>query len=181
MKQIEEIRKINNEYSEIDVYAGTEMDILADGTLDYSDDILKELDYVIASIHSNFNQTTEEIMHRLKSAMENPYVRHIAHPTGRLIGRREGYKVDIEALLKLAKETNTILEVNANPQRLDLSSDVIYGKDVMLTVNTDAHHIDHLEFMKYGIATLQKGLINKEQVLNTKTRKEFKQFIEDGK
>ena len=181
MKQIEEIRKINNEYSEIDVYAGTEMDILADGTLDYSDDILKELDYVIASIHSNFNQTTEEIMHRLKSAMENPYVRHIAHPTGRLIGRREGYKVDIEALLKISKETNTILEVNANPQRLDLSSDVIYGKDVMLTVNTDAHHIDHLEFMKYGIATLQKGLINKEQVLNTKTRKEFKQFIEDGK
>ncbi|WP_040928693.1 DNA polymerase/3'-5' exonuclease PolX [Nosocomiicoccus massiliensis] len=181
LKQIEEIRKINEEYDEIDVYAGTEMDILSDGTLDYSDDILKSLDYVIASIHSNFNQTEEEIMHRLKCAMHNPYVRHIAHPTGRLIGRRDGYNVNMEELLQIAKDTRTVLEVNANPNRLDLSSDAIYGKDIMLTVNTDAHHIDHLAFMEYGIATLQKGQVNKKNVINTLSRQAFKQFIEDGK
>src|SRR5699024_11124056 len=98
--QIEEIREINEEYDEIEVDSGTEMDILKDGTLDYSDDMLKELDYVIAAIHSSFQQTEEEIMHRLESACRNPYVRHIAHPTGRLIVRREGYPVDMEHLME---------------------------------------------------------------------------------
>ena len=181
MAQLEEIRAINEEYDEIDVYSGTEMDILKDGTLDYSDDILKELDYVIAAIHSSFQQTEEEIMHRLESACRNPHVRHIAHPTGRLIGRREGYPVDMDRLISLAAETGTALEVNANPMRLDLSAEAIRHKDVMLSVNTDAHHTDHLEFMKYGVATLQKGLIHKDQVINTMTREEFREFINKQK
>lgn len=96
------------------------MDILPDGTLDYDDDCLKELDIVIASIHSNFSQPQSVIMKRLKAALYNYHVDIIAHPTGRLIGRREGYDVDIEMLLELAKETDTILELNANPNRLDL-------------------------------------------------------------
>lgn len=181
MAQLEEIRAINEEYDEIDVYSGTEMDILKDGTLDYSDDILKELDYVIAAIHSSFQQTEEEIMHRLESACRNPYVRHIAHPTGRLIGRREGYPVDMDRLISLAAETGTALEVNANPMRLDLSAEAIRHKDVMLSVNTDAHHTDHLDFMKYGVATLQKGLIRKDQVINTMTREDFREFINKQK
>lgn len=181
MAQLEEIRSINEEYDEIDVYSGTEMDILKDGTLDYSDDILKELDYVIAAIHSSFQQTEEEIMHRLESACRNPYVRHIAHPTGRLIGRRDGYPVNMGKLFELAAETGTALEVNANPMRLDLGADVIRHKDVMFTVNTDAHHTDHLDFMKYGVATLQKGLIRKNQVINTMTRDEFREFINKQK
>ena len=181
LEQLAEIREINSEYDDIDVYSGTEMDILADGTLDYSDEILSQLDYVIAAIHSSFQQSEEEIMHRLKSAMDNPYVRHIAHPTGRIIGVRDGYQVNMDELFRYAKETNTILEINANPQRLDLSSDVIANRDVMFTVNTDAHHIDHLEFMKYGVATLQKAFVKKSQVLNTRTREEFKAFINKSK
>lgn len=180
-EQIESIRKVNDKYDEIDLYAGTEMDILPNGTLDFSDDVLQALDYVIAAIHSSFNQTEDEIMNRLENACYNPYVRHIAHPTGRLIGVREGYNVNIEALITLAKKTNTVLEVNASPQRLDLSSEVIKHEDLMLTVNTDAHHINNLDLMKYGVATLQKGLIKKEQVVNTMSREAFKQFIKNGK
>lgn len=181
LKQLEEIKAIDQEYDDIDVYSGTEMDILADGTLDYPDEVLQQLDYVIAAIHSSFQQSEADIMHRLKTAMDHPYVRHIAHPTGRLIGVREGYKVNMEELLDYAASTGTILEINANPQRLDLSSDVIKGQDLMFTVNTDAHHIDHLDFMHYGVATLQKGFIKKSQVLNAMTRAEFKAFINKRK
>ncbi|MCG1009281.1 DNA polymerase/3'-5' exonuclease PolX [Salinicoccus sp. ID82-1] len=180
-QQIEEIRKLRPEYPEIDIYSGTEMDILKDGTLDFSDDMLKELDYVIAAIHSSFQQTEDEIMHRLESACNNPYVRHIAHPTGRLIGGRAGYAVDFEKLIQMAKDTNTVMEVNANPRRLDLSSSVIRNSGLMLTVNTDAHHTRHLEFMEYGTATLQKGLIEKNQVINTFSREDFREWVNKGK
>lgn len=181
LEQLAEIRAIDREYDDIDVYSGTEMDILSDGTLDYSDDILKQLDYVIAAIHSSFQQPEADIMKRLKSAMDNPYVRHIAHPTGRLIGVRDGYPVNMDELFDYAKQTNTVLEINASPQRLDLSSDVIANRDVMFTVNTDAHHTDHLDFMKYGVATLQKAFVKKTQVLNALTREEFKAFINKSK
>ena len=125
LRQNEEIKKLNEEYSEIDIYSGTEMDILPDGSLDYDDDVLSQLDYVIAAIHQSFNQSEEEIMKRLENACRNPYVRHIAHPTGRIIGRREGYKPNIDRLMKLAEETNTIMEINANPKRLDLNVETV--------------------------------------------------------
>lgn len=182
LRQNEEIKAMNEEYDEIDIYSGTEMDILADGTLDYPDYVLAQLDYVIASIHQSFNQTEEQIMHRLEQACRNPYVRHIAHPTGRIIGRRDGYKVNMERLFELAKETGTILEINANPLRLDLSAEALrHHQDIMVTINTDAHHIDNLELMKYGIATAQKAFIDKSRVLNTMSREDFKSFIENNK
>ncbi len=182
LRQNEDIKAINEEYDEIDIYSGTEMDILADGTMDYPDDILAQLDYVIASIHQSFNQTEEEIMYRLEQACRNPYVRHIAHPTGRIIGRRDGYKVNMDRLFELAKETDTILEINANPLRLDLSAEVLrHQKDIMVTINTDAHHIDNLELMQYGVATAQKAFIDKSRVLNTISRDEFKHFVENNK
>ncbi|UXV43647.1 DNA polymerase/3'-5' exonuclease PolX [Staphylococcus simulans] len=182
LRQNEEIKAMNEEYDEIDIYSGTEMDILADGTLDYPDEILAQLDYVIASIHQSFNQTEEQIMHRLEQACRNPYVRHIAHPTGRIIGRRDGYKVNMNRLFELAKETGTILEINANPLRLDLSAEALrHHQDIMVTINTDAHHIDNLELMKYGIATAQKAFIDKSRVLNTMSREDFKSFIENNK
>lgn len=181
LEQLKEIRAIDQEYDDIDVYSGTEMDILADGTLDYSDEILSQLDYVITAIHSSFQQSEEDIMHRLKTAMDNPYVRHIAHPTGRLIGVRDGYPVNMEELFDYADKTNTILEINANPQRLDLSSDAIANQNVMFTVNTDAHHTDHLDFMHYGVSTLQKGFVKTSQVLNTLSREEFKAYINKDK
>ncbi|PTJ43453.1 DNA polymerase/3'-5' exonuclease PolX [Staphylococcus simulans] len=182
LRQNEEIKAMNEEYEEIDIYSGIEMDILADGTLDYPDEILAQLDYVIASIHQSFNQTQEQIMHRLEQACRNPYVRHIAHPTGRIIGRRDGYKVNMNRLFELAKETGTILEINANPLRLDLSAEALrHHQDIMVTINTDAHHIDNLELMKYGIATAQKAFIDKSRVLNTMSREDFKSFIKNNK
>src|SRR5699024_8134816 len=103
------------------ILTGTEMDILPNGSLDFNDEILAQLDFVIASIHSSFNQSEEEIMQRLFTALENPYVKMIAHPTGRIVGGREGYQVNLEQLIKKAVETNTVLEINANPHRFDLA------------------------------------------------------------
>ena len=181
LRQNEEIKKLNEEYDEIDIYSGTEMDILPDGSLDYDDEVLAQLDYVIAAIHQSFNQSEDEIMKRLEVACKNPYVRHIAHPTGRIIGRRPGYKPNIEKLMKLAEETNTILEINANPKRLDLNAETVHKyPNVKLTINTDAHHTNHLEFMKYGVATAQKGFVKKDRVINALSREEFKSLVENN-
>ena len=181
LRQNEEIKNLNEEYTEIDIYSGTEMDILHDGSLDYEDDILSQLDYVIAAIHQGFNQSEEEIMKRLEHACRNPYVRHIAHPTGRIIERREGYQPNIEQLMQLAEETQTVMEINANPKRLDLNAATVKKyPNIKLTINTDAHHVDHLDFMKYGVATAQKGFVNKDRVINTMTRDAFKNFINNN-
>ncbi|MBF7018963.1 DNA polymerase/3'-5' exonuclease PolX [Staphylococcus sp. 18_1_E_LY] len=181
LRQNEEIKELNKQYDEIDIYSGIEMDILPDGSLDYSDEILAKLDYVIAAIHQSFNQSEDEIMQRLENACRNPYVRHIAHPTGRIIGRRPGYEPNIDKLCALAEDTNTILEINANPKRLDLNAEVVKKHpNVQLTINTDAHHVDHLNFMKYGVATAEKGFVHKDRVINTMTRASFKSFIENN-
>lgn len=181
LRQNEEIKALNEKYKEIDIYSGIEMDILPDGQLDYDDEILAKLDYVIAAIHQSFNQSQEEIMRRLENACRNPYVRHIAHPTGRIIGKRTGYEPDIDKLCQLAEETNTILEINANPKRLDLNADTVKKHpNIQLTINTDAHHVEHLEFMKYGLATAQKGFVTKDRVINTMSREEFKSFVENN-
>ncbi|UEX89427.1 DNA polymerase/3'-5' exonuclease PolX [Staphylococcus ratti] len=182
LKQNEEIKALNKQYSEIDIYSGTEMDILPDGTLDYDDEILAQLDYVIAAIHQSFNQSEAEIMKRLETACRNPYVRHIAHPTGRIIGRRDGYQPNLERLIQMCEETHTVLEINANPKRLDLKASILRAHpNIKLAINTDAHHTNHLEFMKYGVATAQKGFVKKSQVINAMTRDEFKTFISQKK
>ena len=145
------------------------MDILPDGSLDYEDELLAELDLVIASIHSSFSQPAEKIMDRLKTALENPHVDIIAHPTGRLIGKRSGYEVDMDQLIKLAAETNTALELNANPNRLDLSPDNVRKAQeagVTVVINTDAHSIDMLEHMAVGVSAAKKGWIRSGSVLN---------------
>lgn len=176
------IKSLNKQYNEIDIYSGIEMDILGDGTMDYSDDILKELDYVIAAIHQSITQSEENIMKRLINACHNPYVRHIAHPTGRLIGKRQGYAVNIEQLIEVAKETNTVLEINAHPMRLDLSADILKQyPDLQLTINTDAHAIDQLDLMPYGVGTAIKGRVTKNQVINTMDRAAFKEWVTKGK
>ncbi|MDW8546474.1 DNA polymerase/3'-5' exonuclease PolX [Staphylococcus pseudoxylosus] len=181
LRQNEEIKALNEKYDEIDIYSGIEMDILPDGRLDYDDEVLAQLDYVIAAIHQSFNQSQDEIMQRLENACRNPYVRHIAHPTGRIIGKRPGYEPDIDRLCEIAAETNTILEINANPKRLDLNAETVRKhSNVKLTINTDAHHVDHLEFMKYGIATAQKGFVKKDRVINTMSREDFKSLIENN-
>lgn len=184
LKQIQEIKEINKRYDDIEVLAGIEMDILPDGTLDYDDDVLSQLDVVIASIHSSFSQSQDKIMDRLKTALENPHVDFIAHPTGRIIGRREGYAVDMDALIDLAAETGTALELNANPNRLDLCAEHVRKAQehgVPLVINTDAHSHDHLEFMGIGVSTARKGWIKTNSVLNTKDTDELMKFLKRNK
>jgi len=179
-QQIKEIRKLNEKYDDITILAGVEMDILPDGTLDYDDDLLQELDIVIASIHSAFSQSRDKIMERLKTALNNKYVTIIAHPTGRKIGKRDGYDVDIESLIQLAKETDTVLELNSNPNRLDLNAKYVQMAQeagVKIVINTDAHHIDELHNMKIGVSTAQKGWIKKSTVLNAMSKDELLNYL----
>ncbi len=174
------IAELNKKYDDILILTGVEMDILPDGTLDYDDELLKEMDLVIASIHSSFSQPKEKIMNRLKTALKNAHVDIIAHPTGRLIGRRSGYEVDMDMLIQLAKETNTALELNANPNRLDLAPHYLRKAQeagVMLVINTDAHNIDMLEHMAIGVSTAKKGWILKDSVLNAKSKEELLAFL----
>ncbi|MYL53275.1 DNA polymerase/3'-5' exonuclease PolX [Pontibacillus yanchengensis] len=183
-KQREEIDKLNETFESFHIFAGIEMDILPDGSLDFSEDFLKEMDFVIASIHSNFNQTQEEIMNRLRTALECPYVHLIAHPTGRLIGRRNGYDVDIEQLIQGAKETGTALELNANPNRLDLSWEYLtkaQEEGVRIAINTDAHTYSMLEHMEIGVGIGRKGWLRKENVLNTWTKEQLSLFMNNKK
>jgi DNA polymerase (family X) len=179
-EQQKEIKRLNEKYDDILILSGIEMDILPDGTLDYDDEVLAELDFVIASIHSSFSQDQATIMKRLETALKNPHVDLIAHPTGRLIGRRDGYAVDLNELIKLAKETNTALELNANPHRLDLAMEwlqVAQDEGVKIAINTDAHHLNMLNDMEIGVGYAKKGFIQKKTILNTWDKKQLLQFI----
>ena len=174
------IHELNEKYDDITILSGIEMDILPDGTLDFDNELLAEMDFVIASIHSSFSQPRETIMNRLKTALQNPHVDLIAHPTGRLIGKRAGYDVDVDMLIELARETNTALELNANPNRLDLTASYLRKAQeagVPIMINTDAHNIDMLEHMKIGVSAAKKGWLKKSSVLNTKSIHEFLQFL----
>ena len=170
LQQIEEIRAVNAKYDDIEVFCGTEMDILPDGQLDFEDEILQQLDFVIASIHSSFNQPKEQIMERLHSACKNPYVHMIAHPTGRIIGQREGYDPDIDQLIKWASEYGKILEVNASPYRLDLRTEHLekaLEAGVHIAINTDDHATEQLDIMPIGVEYAQKAWLPAAQVVNT--------------
>ncbi|MFK9091240.1 DNA polymerase/3'-5' exonuclease PolX [Bacillus salipaludis] len=180
LKQKEEIKKLNEKYDDFLILSGVEMDILPDGTLDYDDELLAEMDFVIASIHSAFSQPKEKIMERLKNALENAHVDLIAHPTGRKIGRRAGYDVDIDLLIQLAKETNTALELNANPNRLDLAAEYLRKAQeagVKILINTDAHKMDTLTHMEIGVSAAKKGWIKKTTVLNALDKYDLLEFL----
>jgi DNA polymerase (family X) len=184
LKQKEEIKKLNEKYDDILILSGVEMDILPDGTLDFEDDLLAEMDFVIASIHSAFSQSREKIMARLKTALSNAHVDLIAHPTGRKIGRREGYDVDIDLLIELAKETNTALELNANPNRLDLAAEHLRKAQeagVKILINTDAHKMDTLEHMEIGVSAAKKGWIKKSSVVNALDKNDLLEFLHNRK
>ena len=158
--QIEQIRKLNESVKGITVLAGTEVDILADGSLDFDNKLLAELDFVIASIHSGLSSPREKVTGRTLKAMDNPYVNCIAHPTGRLIGQREPMDIDIAAVIRHAAQTHTALEVNANPYRLDLKDThckMAIEANVLLAIGTDAHNIDSLALMGFGVATAARG------------------------
>ncbi len=180
-KQRVEIEAARKKHPEMTILCGVEMDILPDGSLDYEDDFLKEMDYVIASIHSKFDQTEEEIMQRLENACRNPYVSLIAHPTGRIIGRRDGYAVNIDRLVELAAETGTALEMNANPGRFDLTASSLAkakAAGVKIMINTDTHRPEMLEDMKLGVLHARKAYLEPSDVINTWTAKEARAFFD---
>lgn len=179
-KQKEEINRLNEKYHDFHIFAGVEMDILPDASLDFDNEFLKEMDYVIGAIHSGFTQAQEKIMERLYAALENPYVNVIAHPTGRLIGRRQGYQVDVEALISKAKETGTVLELNANPNRLDLTWKWLaqaQEQGVNIAINTDAHNYNTLENMEIGVGAARKGWLQPKTVVNTWTKKQLQELF----
>jgi len=179
--QVEEIRKMNEAGdSSVILLAGTELNVDNDGGIDYDDEILSMLDVVIASVHGGFKQDREQITHRIITAMLNPHVKIIAHPTGRLIGQRPPYDLDLRAVIREARDTGTALELNAFPDRLDLNDEHLmeaHAKGVMIAIGTDAHRLEHLRYMVYGTATARRGWLEKGDVLNTMEPEELLEWL----
>ncbi|GER93482.1 DNA polymerase/3'-5' exonuclease PolX [hot springs metagenome] len=170
LEQKKEIDAINKKLKGFKIIHGVEVDIRSDGSLDISDDVLKELDIVVASIHSGFKQSKKQLTHRLSSAIKNPYVSIIAHPTGRLIGERDAYDIDMEEIFSIAKKTKTAIEINAYPLRLDIND--TYAKrakelGIPIVIATDTHIINQFGYMRYGVSIARRGWLGKDDVLNT--------------
>jgi DNA polymerase (family X) len=170
VEHIKRIRAANKQFDRLKIFAGIEVDILADGSLDLSDSVLEQMDLVIASVHSHFNQSPAEMTDRLLKAVNNPNTSLIGHPTGRLLLRRDAYEFDIDAVLKAAAQRKVAMELNAYPDRLDLCDRHLrlakqYG--VKIVINTDSHHTSHLDKIRYGILQARRAWLTKDDVLNT--------------
>jgi len=179
-EKIKEIKALNRKNKKVKLLCGTEVDINNDGSLDYPDELLKKLDIVIAAIHTGFKQDEKTITNRIIKAMNHPLVDIIAHPTGRLIGERDAYSLNMDIIIEEAAKTNTALEINAYPQRLDLND--IYcraakEKGVKLGIGTDAHIIDQMEYLELGLAVARRGWLEKNDLLNTLGYKELLEKI----
>ncbi|GAB4258077.1 DNA polymerase/3'-5' exonuclease PolX [Thermincola ferriacetica] len=166
----------------IHILTGVEADILANGDMDYPDEILAEKDIVIGSIHSGFRQDKEKITERIISAIKNEHVDIIAHPTGRLIGRRDPYEVDMDRIFEMAAKYNTVLEINSSPDRLDLND--LYVRQakemgIKIAINTDAHEIIRMHEIRYGIGTARRGWLEKEDVINTWDYDKLRRFLKN--
>ena len=183
-EKLEAVREADEKYGEIRLLCGSEVDILKDGTLDYDGGLLAELDFVIASVHTSFNIPEEGQTERMVRAMNNPYVRTIAHPTGRVLNRRGPYAVDVSRLIREAKATNTALELNSYVDRLDLSVPYVraaVNAGVRITIDTDAHDEMALSFMKFGVAQARRAWVEKGSVINCMPFAEFKEYLKSGK
>ncbi len=178
--QMAEIRELNDRMNGIHILSGVEVDIRADGTLDLPDDLLAEFDIVIAAVHSAMRQDEEKMTQRILSAIKNPHVDVLAHPTCRLLGEREPVMVDLEAVFRAAAENNTALEINTMPNRLDLKDiHALRAKDlgVKLIINTDAHSTAHLDLIRFGIGVAQRGWCEARHILNTRPLEEVEAFL----
>ena len=175
IKEIKEARKIK--ISGIKVLIGSEVDILGDGSLDYSDEVLKKLDYAIGSIHSGFKG---DVTKRILRAMENKYMNILAHPTGRMIQSRKGYELKFDEVLRIAKETKTLLEINAHPERLDLRDEMIKAaveNGNKLIIGTDAHSVDGLRHIRLGIGQARRGWATRNNIVNTLSLNKLKKIF----
>ncbi len=175
-ERIEEIRTLNSGVRGFRVLAGSEVNVMPDGSLDYEDDLLAELDWVIASVHTSFKISRRKMTERIVTAIEHPLVDCIGHLTGRLINRREPYDVDVEKVAEAAARTGTMLEINGNPNRRDLSerhARLAAEAGVMICLNTDAHGTDTLSNMVYSVATARRAWLTADQIANTRPWREF--------
>jgi DNA polymerase (family 10) len=177
LEHMKEIREVDARMEgRIRVLTGIEVDILGDGEIDLSADVLAQMDVVIASVHSLFQQPKEQMTERLLKALENPYIRILGHLTGRLLLRRDSYEMDLTAVLKQAATLGVAVEHNAYPDRLDLCDiDLRRARELgcNIVINTDSHHISHLDAMHYGIRQLRRAWLTKADVLNTRPVEEF--------
>ncbi|HNC94306.1 MAG TPA: PHP domain-containing protein, partial [Solirubrobacterales bacterium] len=169
-QRIEEIAELNNEDRKIRLLSGSEVNIHPNGSVDYEDDLLETLDWVIASIHTAFSDDAKKNTDRMITAIENPLVDCIGHPTGRLINQRDPYPLDMERVIAAAVENDTLIEINSNPRRRDLNE--IHARmaaeaGVGIVINTDAHRPESLDFIEYGIATARRAWLTADQVRNT--------------
>ncbi|MCK4949278.1 MAG: DNA polymerase/3'-5' exonuclease PolX [Thermoplasmata archaeon] len=176
LEQVDMIKELNGREKSFRIFSSNEVNIKVSGELDYDDEILKELDIVIGAVHSQFKMEKERMTERIVTAMENEHVDFISHPTGRLIGKREPYELDIDKILDAALETSTALEINSWIDRLDLNDrDARLAKErgVKLVLGTDAHTLGQMDFMKFGVGTARRAWLEPEDVLNTLPAKEL--------
>ena len=175
-RQIEHVAAVDEGLEGFRLLVGSEVNILPDGSLDYEDELLARLDWVVASVHTSFRMSEKEMTRRMTTAMEHPLVDAIGHPTGRLIGRREGYMLDMDAVMEAAARTGTFLEINANPNRRDLSD--VYARaaveaGVTIVIDSDAHGTDTLRNLRYGVATARRAWLTAADVANTRPWEEL--------
>ena len=179
LKQFEEIERLNEEL-DIVILKGIECDILEDGSLDLPNSILERLDIVLGAVHFKFNLSKSEQTKRVIKAMKNPYFNVLAHPTGRVIGHRNAYEIDMDEIIKAAKGEGVVLEINAQPERLDLND--VLAKTAkengnLFVISTDSHDVESLNFMEYGINQARRGWVEKEDVINTLSLRELKSVL----
>ncbi len=180
LSQMKHVRELDAATEGITILAGSEVDIRKDGTLDFPDEILAQLDIVIASIHSHFTLSETEMTKRMICAIENPYVNIIGHPTGRLLGRRPMYPINLDEIIDAAAENDTILEINGSPSRLDLGPEyVCKAKDagVLISINTDAHSIPQFEHRQFGVNVARRSGLTKDDVINTYPLEKLRQTL----
>jgi DNA polymerase (family 10) len=183
LKQVERIRKIDAKLDGIKLLAGSEVNVLPNGSLDYEDDVLEELDWVVASLHTSFRMKEKEMTARMIHAMEHPLVDVIGHPTGRKIEKREPYALDIEAVVEAAIRTGTFLEINSAPDRRDLNEqNARHAAEMgaMLVIDSDSHGVETLANIRYGVATARRGWVTAKQVANTRSWKQLDKLRKRG-
>ena len=179
-EQEKEIQEVQKRHPNLKIFWGIESDILADGSLDYEDEILRRFDFVVASVHSRFNMERDAMTARILKAIRNPYTRFLGHVTGRLLLGRKGYDVDMPALIREAAKCNVAIELNANPVRLDI--DWRWGPEMrkwktLTSINPDAHEVAGLEDTKYGVAMARKALFTSGQVVNSRSAAEVGRWL----
>jgi DNA polymerase (family 10) len=179
-KQMEKIDRLNYELDGIELLKGAEVDILEDGSLDLPDETLRQLDLIVVSVHYKFDLSREKQTERVIKAITSPYFTILGHPTGRLINEREPYSIDMEKVMEAARDNGCVLELNAQPDRLDMND--IYCKmaketGVMVAVSTDAHSVQELDYLRYGVAQARRGWLEADDVLNTRSLSQLRKLL----